>query len=221
MLRSKKSEDCLSPELTANLLIKKLDLPANVSDRVSNRIEAVLSKDGQSGGGILDCESFGSVFNYSVMIAVAITGIGACYYNSYPAFKTLSFLLKGGDTNMKYIQIVGNLTGYNANVSKLIKSATMTAIRSVLSGESNELPPWLREIVKRICENQKNSEKKIAEIINNEFGEAGDGKAESGKAESGEASGGKARGGKAKSRRKLKNKKIMFNRKTKRQTHRK
>jgi hypothetical protein len=206
MLRSKKSEDCLSPELTANLLIKKLDLPANVSDRVSNRIEAVLSKDGQSGGGILDCESFGSVFNYSVMIAVAITGIGACYYNSYPAFKTLSFLLKGGDTNMKYIQIVGNLTGYNANVSKLIKSATMTAIRSVLSGESNELPPWLREIVKRICENQKNSEKEIAEIINNEFGKA---------------SGGKARGGKAKSRRKLKNKKIMFNRKTKRQTHRK
>jgi hypothetical protein len=107
---------------------------------------------------------------------------------------------------MKYIQIVGNLTGYNANVSKLIKSATMTAIRSVLSGESNELPPWLREIVKRICENQKNSEKEIAEIINNEFGKA---------------SGGKARGGKAKSRRKLKNKKIMFNRKTKRQTHRK
>jgi hypothetical protein len=39
-------------------VIQKLGLPANVS----NNIEAVLSKDGQHGGGILDCGSLGSVF---------------------------------------------------------------------------------------------------------------------------------------------------------------
>jgi hypothetical protein len=214
MLKSKKSEDCLSPELTARKLTEAFGI---ISADVSDRIEAVLSKDGQSGGGISDCGSFGSVFNYSVMIAVAITGIGACYYNSYPAFKTLTFMLKGGNTDIKHLQEVWRMYGFNFKVSHFIKDATMNAIQAVLSGKSSDLPKWLFHIVKQICEHpHESSEKEIAAIIINEFG-----KAESGKAESGEASGGKARGGKAKSRRKLKNKKIMFNRKTKRQTHRK
>ena len=79
MLRSKKSEDCLSPELTARKLTEAFGI---ISADVSDRIEAVLSKDGQCGGGILDCESFGSVFNFSVMIAVAITGFGTVLYGS-------------------------------------------------------------------------------------------------------------------------------------------
>lgn len=118
-------EECLPPKLTANLLIQKLGLPENVS----NRIEAVLSKNGQHGGGILDCGSLGSVFNYSVMIAVAITGIGACYYDSYPAFKTLTFMLKGGNTTTKTVQKIGSLIGYKISASQLIKETTMNAIK--------------------------------------------------------------------------------------------
>ena len=205
------SEECLPPKLTANLLIQKLGLPANAA----NNIEAVLSKDGQLGGGILDCGSFGSVFNYSVMIAVAITGIGACYYDSYPAFKTLTFMLKGGNTNTKMAQKIGSLIGYKISVSYLIKDSTMNAIQSVLSGNSSQLPEWLFNIVKHICEHpHQSSEKEIAEIIDNEFGKAeGDGKAEGGKAEGEKANNKKTRGGKASYRKARKSKKKMYNRK--------
>ena len=136
------------------------------------------------------------------MIAVAITGIGACYYNSYPAFKTLTFMLKGGDTNIKYIQIVGNLTGYNTKVSHFIKDTTMNAIKSVLSGNSSNLPEWLFNIVKHICEHPHEScEQQIVESLRNQFG--------------------KVEGGKARGRKKMKSKKKMYNRKTKRRTQRK
>ena len=213
-------EECLPPKLTANLLTKELGLPANAA----NNIEAALPKDGQLGGGILDCGSFGSVFNYSVMIAVAITGIGACYYDSYPAFKTLTFMLKGGNTNTKMAQKIGSLIGYKISVSHLIKDSTMNAIQSVLSGNSSQLPEWLFNIVKHICEHPDQSgEKEIAEIIDNEFGKASDGKASDGKASDGKASDGKARGGKASDRkasdrkaserRARKSKKISYNRK--------
>ena len=188
-------EECLSPKITANLLIQTLGLPENVS----NSIEAVLSKDGQHGGGILDCSSFGSVFNYSVMIAVAITGIGACYYNSYPAFKTLEFMLKGGNTDIKHLQEVWRMYGFNFKVSHFIKDATMNAIQAVLSGKSSDLPEWLFNIVKQICEHpHESSEKEIAGIFHNKFGKASDGKTRGGK-----ASDGKAR----------KSKKKMYNRK--------
>ena len=198
-------EECLPPKLTANLLIQKLGLPANAA----NNIEAVLSKDGQYGGGILDCSSFGSVFNYSVMIAVAITGIGACYYDSYPAFKTLTFMLKGGNTTTKTVQKIGSLIGYKISASQLIKETTMNAIQSVLSGNSSHLPEWLFNIVKHICEHPHESgEKEIAEIIDNKFGEASDGKVEGVKAE-----GGKASKRKASKRKARKSKRIMFNRK--------
>ena len=198
-------EECLSPKLTANLLTNALGLPANVS----NNIEAVLSKDGQHGGGISDCGSLGSVFNYSVMIAVAITGIGACYYDSYPAFKTLTFMLKGGDTDIKYLQEVWRMYGFNFKVSHFIKDATMNAIQAVLSGKSSDLPKWLFNIVKQICEHpHESSKKEIAEIIHNKFGEASDGKVEGVKAE-----GGKASNRKASKRKARKSKRIMFNRK--------
>ena len=191
--------------MTANLLTNALGLPANVS----NNIEAVLSKDGQHGGGISDCGSLGSVFNYSVMIAVAITGIGACYYDSYPAFKTLTFMLKGGNTTTKTVQKIGSLIGYKISASQLIKETTMNAIQSVLSGNSSHLPEWLFNIVKHICEHPHESgEKEIAEIIDNKFGEASDGKVEGVKAE-----GGKASKRKASKRKARKSKRIMFNRK--------
>ena len=188
-------KECLSPKLTANLLVQKLGLPANVS----NNIEAVLSKDGQLGGGILDCGSFGSVFNYSVMIAVAITGIGACYYDSYPAFKTLTFMLKGGNANTKMAQKIVSLIGYKISVSHMIKDSTMNAIQSVLSGNSSQLPEWLFNIVKHICEHpHESSEKEIAEIVGNEFGkdEGDEGK--------------KTRGGKAKDDRKASYRKASY-----------
>ena len=192
-------EECYSPKLTTELLIKELRLPPNVS----TSIEKVLSNDGQYGGGILDCNSLGSVFNYSVMIAVAITGIGACYYNSYPAFKTLTFMLKGGNTHTKVAQKIGSLIGYNIKVSQLIKDSTMNAIKSVLSGNSSHLPDWLFNIVKHICEHPDEScETEIAEIIQNEFGEDIDRKVE----------GGKARNRKA-TNRKMKSKKIKYRRK--------
>ena len=208
-------EECLSPKLTANLLTNALGLPANAA----NNIEAVLSKDGQLGGGILDCGSFGSVFNYSVMIAVAITGIGACYYDSYPAFKTLTFMLKGGNTNTKMAQKIGSLIGYKISVSYLIKDSTMNAIQSVLSGNSSQLPEWLFNIVKHICEHpHESSEKEIAEIIDNEFGKASDRKAEGGKANNKKTRGGKASYKKASDRKASyrkarKSKKTMYTRK--------
>jgi hypothetical protein len=193
-------EECLPPKLTANLLIQKLGLPENVS----NRIEAVLSKNGQHGGGILDCGSLGSVFNYSVMIAVAITGIGACYYDSYPAFKTLTFMLKGGNTTTKTVQKIGSLIGYKISASQLIKETTMNAIKSVLSGNSSNLPEWLFNIVKHICEHpHESSEKEIAEIIHNKFG----------KNEGIKTRGGKASYRKASYRKARKSKKKMYNRK--------
>ena len=203
-------EECLPPKLTANLLIQKLGLPENVS----NRIEAVLSNDGQHGGGISDCGSLGSVFNYSVMIAVAITGIGACYYNSYPAFKTLTFLLKGGNANTKMAQKIVSLTGYKMSVSHMIKETTMNAIQSVLSGNSSHLPEWLFNIVKQICEHPDEScETEIAEIIDNKFGKAEGGKASDGKVEGVKAEGGKASYRKASYRKARKSKKKMYNRK--------
>jgi hypothetical protein len=203
-------EECLQPKLTAKLLTKELGLPENAA----NNIEAVLLKDGQHGGGILDCGSFGSVFNYSVMIAVAITGIGACYYDSYPAFKTLTFMLKGGNKQIKFVQNIGRQIGFNFKVSPLIKDATMNAIQSVLSGNSSNLPDWLFNIVKHICEHPAEScEKEIAEIIHKEFGEASDGEASDGKAYGGKASDRKAYGGKA-SNRKASNRKAI-NRKMK------
>jgi hypothetical protein len=192
-------EECYSPKLTTELLIKELRLPPNVS----TSIEEVLSKDRQHGGGILDCNSFGSVFNYSVMIAVAITGIGACYYNSYPAFKTLTFILKGGNTNTKIAQKIGSIIGYNIKVSHLIKDSTMNAIQSVLSGNSSHLPDWLFNIVKQICEHPTEScETEIAEIIESEFGEDIDRKA-----------GGRKASYRKASKRKMKNKKIKYLRK--------
>ena len=203
-------EECLPPKLTANLLIQKLGLPENVS----NRIEAVLSNDGQHGGGISDCGSLGSVFNYSVMIAVAITGIGACYYNSYPAFKTLTFMLKGGNTTTKTVQKIGSLIGYKISASQLIKETTMNAIQSVLSGNSSHLPEWLFNIVKQICEHPDEScETEIAEIIDNKFGKAEGGKASDGKVEGVKAEGGKASYRKASYRKARKSKKKMYNRK--------
>lgn len=203
------SNKCLPPKLTANLLIKALGLPANAA----NNIEAALPKDGQLGGGILDCGSFGSVFNYSVMIAVAITGIGACYYDSYPAFKTLTFMLKGGDTNIKHLQEVWRMYGFNFKVSHFIKDATMNAIQAVLSGKSSDLPKWLFNIVKQICEHpHESSEKEIAEIIDNEFGKASDINDSDIKPNEIKARGGKARGGKARGR-KMKSKKIKYPRK--------
>ena len=149
----------------------------------------------------MDCGSFGSVFNYSVMIAVAITGIGGCYYNSYPAFKTLTFMLKGGNTDMKYVQEVGSMYGVNIKVSQFIKDSTMNAIKSVLSGNSSNLPEWLFNIVKHICEHpHESNETEIAGIIDKEFGKASDGKVE----------GGKTRGRKASYRRKMKSKIIKY-----------
>jgi hypothetical protein len=199
-------EKCLPPKLTAKLLIKELGLPANAA----NNIEAALLKDGQHGGGILDCGSFGSVFNYSIMIAVAITGIGGCYYNSYPAFKTLTFMLKGGNTDMKYVQEVGSMYGVNIKVSQFIKDSTMNAIKSVLSGNSSHLPEWLFNIVKHICEHPAESnETEIAEIIHKEFGKESDREANGGKASNRKASNRKASNRKA-SNRKMKSKKIKY-----------
>ena len=204
-------EECLSPKFTANLLIKELGLPANVF----NKIEKVLSKDGQHGGGILDCDSVGSVFNYSVMIAVAITGIGGCYYNSYPAFKTLTFMLKGGTTDIKHLQEVWRMYGFNFKVSHFIKDTTMNAIKSVLSGNSSNLPEWLFNIVKHICEHPAEScEKKIAQIIHKEFGkesDINDSDINDSDIKPNEikARGGRARGRKMKSK-KMKSKKIKY-----------
>jgi hypothetical protein len=212
------SKKCLPPKLTANLLTDALGLPANAA----NNIEAALRKDGQHGGGILDCDSFGSVFNYSVMIAVAITGIGACYYDSYPAFKTLTFMLKGGNTNTKMVQKLLSLIGFNFKVSQLIKDATMNAIQSVLSGNSSQLPEWLFNIMKQICEHPDQSgEKEIAEIIKIEFGKESDINDsdindsdinDSDISNKIKARGGKARGRKMKSK-KMKSKKIKYPRK--------
>ena len=85
----------------------------------------------------------------------------------------------------------------------------MNAIQSVLSGNSSQLPEWLFNIVKHICEHPDQSgEKEIAEIIDNEFGKASDGKASDGKAR-----GGKASDRKASERRARKSKKISYNRK--------
>ena len=134
------------------------------------------------------------------MIAVAITGIGACYYDSYPAFKTLTFMLKGGNTDIKYLQEVWRMYGFNFKVSHFIKDTTMNAIKSVLSGNSSNLPEWLFNIVKHICEHPHEScEQKIVELLRNQFGKVDIRTA--------------IIGGKASYRKARKSKKKMYNRK--------